>query len=61
MGNLINLAPVVAVVGLILAGVIYVSLKKQPEGSDKMKEIATLIHDGAMTYLRRQETMQPRD
>ncbi len=57
MGNLINLAPVIAVVGLILAGVIYVSLKKQPEGSDKMKEIATLIHDGAMTYLRRQNTI----
>lgn len=57
MENLINLAPVIAVVGLVLAGVIYAQLKKQPEGNDKMKEIATLIHDGAMTYLRRQNTI----
>ena len=57
MCNLINLAPGIAVLGLVIAGVIYASIKKQPEGNDTMKEIATLIHDGAMTYLKRQNTI----
>ncbi|MCK4739399.1 MAG: sodium-translocating pyrophosphatase [Deltaproteobacteria bacterium] len=54
MESIINLAPVLAVIGLILAGIIYMVLKKQPEGSAKMSEIAALIHDGAMVYLKRQ-------
>ncbi|MBE9504975.1 MAG: sodium-translocating pyrophosphatase, partial [Proteobacteria bacterium] len=54
MANLINFSPVLAVVGLIIAGIIYIALKKQPEGSESMKEIAAMIHDGAMVYLKRQ-------
>lgn len=54
MANLINFSPVLAVVGLIIAGIIYIALKKQPEGSETMKEIAAMIHDGAMVYLKRQ-------
>ena len=57
MEKILMLAPVLAVVGLVLAGIIYVALKKQPEGNDTMKEIATLIHDGAMVYLKRQYTI----
>ncbi|MDH3976208.1 MAG: sodium-translocating pyrophosphatase [Deltaproteobacteria bacterium] len=57
MGNLLTLAPVIAVVGLVLAGIIYGGLKKQSEGNETMKEIATLIHDGAMVYLKRQYTI----
>jgi K(+)-stimulated pyrophosphate-energized sodium pump len=57
MEKILILAPVFAVVGLVLAGVIYASLKKQPEGNDTMKEIAGLIHDGAMVYLKRQNSI----
>lgn len=57
MGNILNLAPVLAIIGLALASIIYAALKKQPEGSDKMKEIAELIHEGAMVYLQRQNTI----
>lgn len=57
MEKILMLAPVLAVVGLVLAGVIYASLKKQPEGNDTMKEIAGLIHDGAMVYLKRQNSI----
>ena len=57
MEKILILAPVLAVVGLVLAGVIYAGLKKQPEGNDTMKEIAGLIHDGAMVYLKRQNSI----
>ncbi len=57
MEKLLILAPVLGVIGLVLAGVIYASLKKQPEGNDKMREIAVLIHDGAMVYLKRQNSI----
>ena len=57
MESITNFAPVLAIGGLILAGIIYAALKKQPEGNDVMKEIAVLIHDGAMTYLKKQYTI----
>ncbi|MDT8317894.1 MAG: sodium-translocating pyrophosphatase [bacterium] len=57
MEKILMLAPVLAVAGLVLAGVIYAALKRQPEGNDTMKEIAGLIHDGAMVYLKRQNSI----
>lgn len=50
----IYIAPVVGLVGLLVAYLIYLSLKKQPEGNSKMKEIATAISDGAMAFLFRE-------
>ncbi|MEE8148294.1 MAG: sodium-translocating pyrophosphatase [Longimicrobiales bacterium] len=44
-------------VGLVAAGFIYRYVKKQPSGSDLMVEISTQIHDGAMTFLRREYTV----
>ncbi len=41
-------------VGLVVAGVIYRYVKSQPAGSDLMIDIATQIHDGAMTFLKRE-------
>ncbi len=41
-------------VGLVTAGVIYRYVKSQPAGSDVMIDIATQIHDGAMTFLKRE-------
>jgi K(+)-stimulated pyrophosphate-energized sodium pump len=42
------------VVGLLIALVIYLYVKKQPSGSDLMIELSEQIHDGAMTFLRRE-------
>jgi K(+)-stimulated pyrophosphate-energized sodium pump len=52
MEGITNFAPLLAAGGLVLAAFIYVYVKSQPEGNEKMKEISGLIHDGAMVYLK---------
>ncbi|AEI15452.1 Pyrophosphate-energized proton pump [Flexistipes sinusarabici DSM 4947] len=47
-------APILGAVGLIVAVVIYNYIKRQPEGTNLMKEIADMIHEGAMTFLSRE-------
>jgi len=47
-------APVLAAFGLVLALVIYIYVIRQPDGNERMREIAAMIHDGAMIYLKRQ-------
>ncbi|MBI5182261.1 MAG: sodium/proton-translocating pyrophosphatase, partial [Nitrospirae bacterium] len=54
MGSFINLSPVFGLGGLVLALFIYFSIAKKPVGTDAMREIADMIHDGAMVYLKRQ-------
>ncbi|KAA0258383.1 sodium-translocating pyrophosphatase [Deferribacter autotrophicus] len=51
---LMYLAPIMGAVGLIVAFIIYNYVKKQPVGTEKMKEISDMIHDGAMTFLSRE-------
>jgi len=43
-----------AVCGLLAATVLFMSVSRQPAGTDKMQDIAGEIHLGAMTYLREQ-------
>ncbi len=43
-----------AVLGLLVGLLIFVWLKKAPEGTDRMKELAKQIHEGAMVFLKRQ-------
>ena len=51
--SLTELAPiVVGIVGMVFAFIIYMYVKKQPVGTDKMKEIADAIAEGAMTFLK---------
>ncbi|MBI1913059.1 MAG: sodium-translocating pyrophosphatase [Deltaproteobacteria bacterium] len=57
MQNLIGFAPVLGLSGLALALFIYLHISKLPDGNEKMKEIAGLIHEGAMVYLKRQYTI----
>ena len=52
-----GIAPILAVGGLIMAFIIYTYLSKQPDGNERMREIAAMIHDGAMVYLKRQYTI----
>ncbi len=51
------LAPLFGVGGLLIAFWIYGYIKKQPDGTDRMREIAEMIHEGAMVYLKRQYTI----
>ncbi|MFH1311697.1 MAG: sodium-translocating pyrophosphatase [Candidatus Eisenbacteria bacterium] len=44
----------VGVVGLIYAGILFVLVKRNPYGTEKMKEISDLIHTGAMAFLKRE-------
>jgi K(+)-stimulated pyrophosphate-energized sodium pump len=54
MTDMSYLAPILGVLGLIVAFVIYSTIAKQSAGSEKMKEIGDAIHDGAMAFLRRE-------
>ena len=46
--------PVLGVVGLLCAGLIYASIKRVKVSNQKMVEISDAIHDGAMVFLRRE-------
>ena len=46
--------PLLGVVGLLFAGLIYASIKKVKVSNQKMVEISDAIHDGAMVFLRRE-------
>ncbi len=54
MGFLTSLAPLLGLGGLILAGILYSVVTRQDEGNEKMRDIAGLIHNGAMVYLKSQ-------
>ncbi|MFZ3072183.1 MAG: sodium-translocating pyrophosphatase [Thermodesulfobacteriota bacterium] len=54
MEGLVNYSPLLAIGGLVLALFIYLSIRKRPDGNEKMRDIAALIHDGAMVYLKKQ-------
>ena len=51
MDKLLYAVPVVSVVGLLFALFLALKVKKQPAGNEKMKEIATSIHEGATAFL----------
>ena len=47
-------APIAACIGLIVAFILASWISKQEEGTDRMKEIAGYIHEGAMAFLKRE-------
>lgn len=53
----VEFAPWFGVGGLVIAFFIYLYISKQDAGNDKMKELAKLIHDGAMVFLKREYTI----
>lgn len=55
--NLTLIPPILGIVGLIAAFVIYLLVKRYPEGEAKVREIAQQIHDGAMTFMRREYSL----
>lgn len=52
--NMILIAPLVGVVALIFALYLSNKINKMDIGTDRMKEIATYIHEGAMAFLTRE-------
>ena len=52
--DLIYLAPICAVIGLLFALYSYSVVKKEGTGDEKMQKISAAIHLGAMVFLNRQ-------
>jgi len=53
----IQLVPVLSSIGFVIVLVLYLWIKKQPFGTDVMKNISDQIHDGAMAFLRQEYTV----
>jgi K(+)-stimulated pyrophosphate-energized sodium pump len=54
MQDLTVYAPFLGILGLIIAFLIYLYVKRQPNGTDLMQELEGMIHTGAMAFLRRE-------
>jgi K(+)-stimulated pyrophosphate-energized sodium pump len=54
MDPIIIIAPLAGVIALLYAAALVFSVLKEDQGTEKMKEIATAIKEGAMAYLNRQ-------
>ncbi len=57
MIDLTQYAWLLGFVGLVIATMIYLSVRRQDAGNERMQEIADQIHLGAMTFLRREYTV----
>ncbi len=57
MTDLSIIPPILGVVGLVAAFVIYFIVKSYDEGEDNLKRIADQIHIGAMVFMRREYSM----
>ncbi len=47
-------APILGVIGFVVAIIIYSVIKAEPVGNEKMKDISEAIHAGAMAFLKRE-------
>jgi len=54
MYGMTKFAPLFGIIGLFIAWLIYLYVKKQNDGSEAMREIAEMIHKGAMVFLRKE-------
>jgi len=52
--RLLYLLSSIGLLGILVALFIYIFVKKKNEGSEKMRDIASQIHEGAMVFLRRE-------
>ncbi len=59
MSDFVSLAQwswIIGLIGLFMAGMIYAYVKRQPAGTETMKDLAEQIHGGAMAFLKREYT-----
>ncbi len=54
ISSLFWIVPVASVTALVFAWIFFRSMMMKSEGTDKMKEIAQYVREGAMAYIRRQ-------
>ncbi len=54
MTNIFFIVPIASLLALAFAWIFFKSLMKNSEGTDRMKEIAQYVREGAMAYLKRQ-------
>ncbi|MCE4565532.1 sodium-translocating pyrophosphatase [Maribellus sp. CM-23] len=54
MNSIFILVPIASILALVFAWIFFKSMMKNSEGTDRMKEIAQYVRDGAMAYLKRQ-------
>ena len=57
ISSLFWIVPISALMALLFAWIFYKGMIVQEEGTDRMKEIAAYVREGAMAYLRRQYTV----
>ncbi len=55
--GIVEFAPWFGIGGMVVALLVYVYITKQDAGNEKMQELAQLIHDGAMVFLKREYTI----
>jgi len=56
MTGLTVYAPFLGIFGLAIAFLIFLYVKKQPNGTEVMQELEGMIHDGAMAFLKKEYT-----
>lgn len=56
MDSLVYVVPACALAALVFAIILWSKLSKADPGSDRMKEIASAIHEGAMAFMKREYT-----
>ncbi len=54
MGDVTFLVPIAGIIGIIFAIILWVKVSKVDPGTDRMKEIADAIHEGAMAFMNRE-------
>ncbi|HIO15755.1 MAG TPA: sodium-translocating pyrophosphatase [Flavobacteriales bacterium] len=57
INNLLYFVPAIAVLGLIYMAIQGAWVRKQPKGNERMTEIATYIHEGALAFLNAEYRM----
>jgi K(+)-stimulated pyrophosphate-energized sodium pump len=57
MQDFTGIAPILGVIGLAVAGFIYIGIKRTSAGTARMQEIADSIHLGAMVFIKREYTI----
>jgi len=57
MSDLTLIPPLLGIVGLVVATIIYFIVKSYDEGSEALQKIANQIHIGAMVFMRREYSM----
>ena len=57
MSSWIHLTPYAGLVGLLFSFLIFAAMNRRPPGNERMRELASMIHAGAMAFLRREYTI----